>query len=134
MTSASLGKWLHVGATAQEKSSPHYGPTVQAHKQFHTVAGGVLANALAGKKAEAQASMAPGGDFARASVAVMQALQAWKRYCVTQTRAFACEATLTGETDVRAALDAESATRVAGVPEGGNRLLNALLCVPTTGE
>ncbi len=74
-----LGKWLHVGATAQERSSPHYGPTVQAHKQFHTVAGGVLANALAGKKAEAQASMAPGGDYARASVTVMQALQAWKR-------------------------------------------------------
>jgi Chemoreceptor zinc-binding domain len=74
-----LGKWLHTGATAQEKSSPYYGQTVQAHKQFHTVAGGVLANALAGKKDEAVASMAPGGDFARASVAVTQALQAWKR-------------------------------------------------------
>ena len=74
-----LGKWLHTGATAQEKSSPHYGQTLQAHKQFHTVAGGVLANALAGKKADAQASMGPGGEFARASVAATQALQAWKR-------------------------------------------------------
>jgi hypothetical protein len=74
-----LGKWLHTGATAQDKSSPHYGPTVKAHKQFHTVAGGVLANALAGKKTEAAASMAPGGEYARASVAVTQALQAWKR-------------------------------------------------------
>jgi len=74
-----LGRWLHTSATAEEKSSPHYAPTVQAHKQFHTVAGGVLGKALSGKKDEALASMAPGGDFARASIDVMQKLQAWKR-------------------------------------------------------
>ena len=48
-----LGKWLHTGATAQERSSPYYAQTVQAHQQFHKVAGGVLGNALAGRKGEA---------------------------------------------------------------------------------
>ena len=74
-----FGKWLYGEVDPTSRSSPHYETVRKLHASFHVGAAGVLALALAGKRAEAEAAMAPGSEFARASTQLTLALTAWQR-------------------------------------------------------
>jgi methyl-accepting chemotaxis protein len=71
-----FGKWLQ-SAGPGAKSSPHYGHAVALHAQFHEAAAEVLALALAGKKAEAEAKLGSGSAFAHSSAELTREMSAW---------------------------------------------------------
>lgn len=73
-----FGKWLH-GDTlpAEVKASPHYAKVRELHARFHQVAAAVAEAALAGRKAEAEASMGITGEYGRASAELTRAMMDW---------------------------------------------------------
>lgn len=73
-----FGKWLH-GDTlpAEVKASPHYAKVRELHARFHQVAAAVAEAALAGRKAEAEASMGITGEYGRASADLTRAMMDW---------------------------------------------------------
>ena len=74
-----FGKWLY-GTTlsSQDKTSSHYKNVRQLHAQFHETAARVASLALSGKKVEAEAMMAIGGEYAAVSGKLTQAMIEWK--------------------------------------------------------
>jgi hypothetical protein len=74
-----FGKWLYGEIDPTLKRSPDYEKVRALHASFHVAAAGVLALALAGKRVEAEAAMAPGSEFARVSTQLTLALTAWQR-------------------------------------------------------
>jgi hypothetical protein len=60
------------------KRSNGYQTCLALHRDFHAIAARVLSLALAGKKAEAERSMAVGGEYAAASSALTRAMMEWK--------------------------------------------------------
>ena len=74
-----FGRWLYGRVHAADKRSPHYGRVKTLHAQFHAEAGRVLALALTGRKAEAQAALAPEGRYNRLSEELVAAIAAWQQ-------------------------------------------------------
>ena len=75
-----FGKWLYGPThTAAEKASSHYKAVKDLHGEFHKTAARVAELALSGKKAEAEAMMALGGQYAAVSGNLTQAMMAWKK-------------------------------------------------------
>jgi hypothetical protein len=73
-----FGRWLY-GADTAIKSAPQYAEVKALHAAFHAAAADVLTLAVAGRKAEATAAMAPGSAYAAASMRLVNALSAWGR-------------------------------------------------------
>lgn len=59
------------------KTSPHYGQAVALHAKFHEAAAEVLALALEGRKAEAEAKPNIGGEFAHTSALLTREMSSW---------------------------------------------------------
>ena len=74
-----FGKWLYGEIDPISRRSPDYEKVRTLHAGFHVAAAAVLALALAGKRVEAEAAMAPGSEFARVSTQLTLALTAWQR-------------------------------------------------------
>ena len=74
-----FGKWLYGDIDAVSRRSEHYERVRGLHASFHVAAAGVLALAVGGKRAEAEAAMAPASEFARASTQLTLALTGWQR-------------------------------------------------------
>lgn len=75
-----FGQWLHGAAIpASAKSAPGYRECVDLHAKFHVAAAKVLEFALAGKKAEAQAAIAMGSEFASLSAKLTDAMMRWQK-------------------------------------------------------
>lgn len=73
-----FGKWLKgPSLPAQLRASAQYGDVVRLHATFHQSAGRTASLALEGKKSEAEASMNIGGEFNKASSALINSLMAW---------------------------------------------------------
>ncbi|MGC9220370.1 MAG: CZB domain-containing protein [Solirubrobacteraceae bacterium] len=72
-----LGNWFYNGMDATERTSEHFNTAMATHREFHRVAGGVLADALAGHKDQASSSMAIGGEFSKVSAAITMELMNW---------------------------------------------------------
>ncbi len=74
-----FGKWLYGSTlTAADKGSPEYKAVKELHAKFHLSASKVLRDALGGKKADAEAQLAPTGEFASISGQLTRAMTAWK--------------------------------------------------------
>ena len=73
-----FGAWLH-GTTLspQDKASANYTKVKGMHAEFHKVAASVATLALAGKAAEAQKMMNPGGAYAETSAKLTMAMMEW---------------------------------------------------------
>ena len=74
-----FGKWLY-GSTLSslDKSSSHYKTVKELHAEFHKTAAHVAELAVNGKKTEAEKMIASGGDYARISSKLTQAMVDWK--------------------------------------------------------
>ncbi|NOU16254.1 MAG: CZB domain-containing protein [Bacteroidales bacterium] len=74
-----FGKWLY-GSTLSsfDKSSNHYKTVKELHAEFHKAAAHVVELAVNGKKAEAEKMIAYGGNYARISSKLTQAMVEWK--------------------------------------------------------
>jgi hypothetical protein len=74
-----FGKWLY-GPTvpAVNKSMPEYEAVKSLHARFHTSAARVLAAALGGGKAEAEAMLDTSAEFSHISGEFTRAMMAWK--------------------------------------------------------
>jgi len=72
-----FGKWLY-SLPAGDRAGEHWKKVHDLHVLFHKEAGTVLRDALAGKKVEAQKSLALGGSYFKASADLTQAMMAWK--------------------------------------------------------
>lgn len=74
-----FGKWLY-GSTLspQDKASRHYSIVKQIHAEFHKTAAHVAELAVDGKKAEAESMLATGGEYAKISSKLTQAMMDWK--------------------------------------------------------
>ena len=78
-----FGCWLHgPDLAAAEKNGPHYQKVRELHASFHAVAADVVRNAVSGKRAEAEASLAARGAFDVASTQLTGAMMAWKKALV----------------------------------------------------
>jgi len=74
-----FGKWLHgTSLSAEAKKSNHFRTCAEMHRRFHIVASEILALAIAGKKNEASAALAPGHEFGNLSTALTNAMMSWK--------------------------------------------------------
>lgn len=73
-----LGKWLH-RLPESDRASEHWEKIHSLHEQFHIEAAKVLDAALAGHKAEASASMRPGGGYCLISMQLTAAMMEWIR-------------------------------------------------------
>lgn len=74
-----FGKWLYGNThTAVDKASSHYKKVKELHAQFHVTAARVAELALKGKKAEAEAMMASGGEYSAISANLTRAMMEWK--------------------------------------------------------
>lgn len=71
-----FGKWLY-GLDAVEKAHPRAMKIRALHADFHREAGRILAMALAGKKADAEAAVAPTSQFGKMSGALALELNGW---------------------------------------------------------
>jgi len=71
-----FGRWLMGDAALRE--APLYAEVLALHARFHLEAAQVLGTALAGRRAEACAAMAPGSAFDGASAQLVAALKAWR--------------------------------------------------------
>ena len=74
-----FGKWLYGEIDATSRRSPDYEKVRTLHAAFHVAAAGVLGLAVSGRRAEAEAAMGPGSEFARVSTQLTLALTAWQR-------------------------------------------------------
>jgi Chemoreceptor zinc-binding domain len=73
-----FGKWLHGEIDATSRRAPDYEKVRALHASFHVAAAGVLGLAVAGRRVDAEAAMAPGSEFARVSTQLTLALTAWQ--------------------------------------------------------
>ena len=75
-----FGKWLY-GSTvsAQHKLTSSYKTGKVLHAGFHKTAAQVAEFAVAGKKAEAEKMIAVGGEYAKISSQLTQAMIEWKK-------------------------------------------------------
>ena len=76
-TACEFGKWLSA-MPLSERLSEHYKQVGALHAEFHRLAADVLELALAGRKVEATAAMAPRSRFATVSSNLTVAITAWK--------------------------------------------------------
>jgi hypothetical protein len=74
-----FGKWLYGEIDPTSRRSPEYEKVRTLHAAFHVAAAGVLGLAVSGRRAEAEAAMGPGSEFARVSTQLTLALTAWQR-------------------------------------------------------
>jgi methyl-accepting chemotaxis protein len=75
-----FGRFLHGPAIPPaEKVGPQYQRVKALHAAFHACACDVLTRARAGRTAEAEAALRPGGAFAAASAELTQAMMAWQQ-------------------------------------------------------
>jgi methyl-accepting chemotaxis protein len=75
-----FGKWLYgTTLTSVDKASSHYKTVRALHAEFHKTAARLTELALGGKKAEAEAMLALGGEYAGISGKLTQAMLAWKK-------------------------------------------------------
>jgi methyl-accepting chemotaxis protein len=75
-----FGQWLY-GASipGAAKMSANYGECLKLHKTFHVAAAHVLELALAGKKADAEAAMRDGSEFATVSHTLIDTMMRWRK-------------------------------------------------------
>lgn len=73
-----FGRWLH-GASLAERRAPEYQMIKALHARFHVAAAKVVELAVAGRRADAESSMAMGGEFFAASTELTTAMKGWKR-------------------------------------------------------
>ncbi len=74
-----FGKWLYGrGFPEKSKNSPHYERVIELHATFHEAAARVVELALQGRKEEAKTLIRVKGEFAAASVRLMDAMREWK--------------------------------------------------------
>jgi methyl-accepting chemotaxis protein len=75
-----FGKWLISNElSASDRQSEYYKNVQRLHTDFHLVAAKVVELATTGKKADAEAMMELGGEYATASSVLTQVMMAWKR-------------------------------------------------------
>jgi hypothetical protein len=75
-----FGKWLlSPAASPALRNSPSFREAARLHQLFHEVASRTIATIVAGRKDEAAASIAIGGEFANASAALTSHMMRWKR-------------------------------------------------------
>jgi hypothetical protein len=74
-----FGKWLYGPTlTSADKSSDHYKTVITLHAEFHKAAARVAELAVSGKATEAEASIAPGGEYATVSAKLTRVMMEWK--------------------------------------------------------
>lgn len=73
-----FGRWLGGGGEI-DRTCQHFATVRDLHAKFHLAAAEVLTLALAGQRAKAEASMAMNGAFSDASIALTNAMRAWKK-------------------------------------------------------
>ena len=74
-----FGKWLYgASLTSADKASSHYKTVRAIHAEFHKTAARVAELASSGRKAEAEAMMALGGEYASVSGKLTRAMMEWK--------------------------------------------------------
>jgi hypothetical protein len=73
-----FGQWLNA-LPLPDRMSTDWREAKALHAEFHGAAAEVLGSALAGRKAEADTAMAPGGDFADVSARLVRILTGWKK-------------------------------------------------------
>jgi len=73
-----FGKWLY-SLDDQTRQSARWATVRSRHAEFHKAAAGVLAHAIAGRKAEAASELAPTGSYSRATAALTSEMTAWKQ-------------------------------------------------------
>ena len=73
-----FGRWL-ISLPLSDRMSREWREAKELHARFHGAAAEVLGSALAGRKAEADAAMAPGGAFADVSAKLVRVLTDWKK-------------------------------------------------------
>lgn len=74
-----FGKWLQSGVAPEHRSSPHYEICRKLHAEFHQNAAEVLALALQGRGADAEAKMAHGSPFAHVSAQLIREMSTWQK-------------------------------------------------------
>ena len=75
-----FGQWLFgSGLTAQDKATSHFKTVKELHARFHEVTADIADLALKGKKAEAEALMAPTSEYHALSAKLTSAMMAWKK-------------------------------------------------------
>jgi methyl-accepting chemotaxis protein len=72
-----FGKWLHSSAPGEQMTEP-WNTVKNLHSEFHKEAARVLALALAGRQAEAEAAIELGSDFARTSADLTLTMVDWR--------------------------------------------------------
>jgi methyl-accepting chemotaxis protein len=73
-----FGKWLNALSLA-DRMMKEWHEVKALHAKFHASAADVLASAIAGRKSEADTSMAPGGAFSDVSTKLVKAITDWKK-------------------------------------------------------
>jgi hypothetical protein len=73
-----FGKWLNTLPLA-DRMTKDWREVKTLHAKFHVAAADVLALAIAGRKSEADTSMAPGGAFADVSSKLVRTITDWKK-------------------------------------------------------
>lgn len=73
-----FGKWLYGDISAEAKDTDYYTKSVDLHAKFHIEAGKILALALQGEKADAEALMGDNSEFITLSATLIDLLNEWK--------------------------------------------------------
>jgi len=74
-----LGKWLYsADLSAADKQTEHYRAVQHLHAKFHLEAAKVVALALSGQKDAAAEAIEPGGQYAKVSSALTDAMLKWR--------------------------------------------------------
>lgn len=68
-----FGKWLQCGSVDQSAATRR---VCELHRRFHTLAGGILEDALAGRSDQARQAISPEGEFSKVSASLKSALEA----------------------------------------------------------
>ena len=74
-----FGKWIHGITDPKVVNTPEYRNCRSLHRDFHGLAGRVLALATSGKKADAEREMAAGGEYATVSGKLTRAMMEWSQ-------------------------------------------------------
>ena len=75
-----FGKWLYgASITPNIRGTKEYQAVKEAHAEFHLAAAKVAELAQVGNKAEANAHMEMGGEFAKISVKLTRAMMDWEK-------------------------------------------------------
>lgn len=73
-----FGKWLYGDIPAEAKGTDYYTKSVDLHAKFHVEASKILALALQGEKADAEALMGDDSEFIKLSSTLINLLNEWK--------------------------------------------------------